>query len=485
MSLSKSNYLKGIQCEKALYLHLNHPELKAELTEEQEARFEAGHQTGKLAQDLFPGGVDASRGDFQNVSASVAYTSELIQSGQKVIYEAAFMYNERFCYLDILVKDQEGWKAYEVKGSTSVKDYHYHDGAFQYYVITNSGLPLTDFSIVHLNNQYVRQGPLEVNRLFTIESLAEVVSSMQSDVEQNSGLLLKMMAGDLMPTIDIGTHCHDPFTCDFCDRCWQHVPEYSVFNIARLKAEKKFDLYRSGYLEFKDIPKDYPLNEKQWFQIDSELNGTVTRDQAALNRFKVGLVYPLYFLDFETFQLPIPLYDNTRPYQQLTFQYSLHIQEYPNGPVAHHEYLGSPPEDPRPGLIKKLINDLGDTGSIVVYNSGFETGRLRELARDFPEYETAIEEVLTRIVDLMDPFRSKHLYTPDMQGSYSIKKVLPALVPQMTYNDLDVQEGGMASLTYASLYEDKDESSRNAKREGLLEYCKMDTLAMVEILKIL
>ncbi|MCK4679383.1 MAG: hypothetical protein KAT48_14715, partial [Bacteroidales bacterium] len=165
--LSKSSYLKGNQCEKALFLHINHPELRDEISEEQQARFDIGHSIGKLAQQLFPGGIDASRGDFFNYEAAVIYTSELIDQGQEVIYEAAFMANDSLCYLDILVKEGGKWNAYEVKSSTSVKNYHYQDSAFQYWVITNAGLPLEDISIVHLNNQYIRQGELELDKLFS------------------------------------------------------------------------------------------------------------------------------------------------------------------------------------------------------------------------------------------------------------------------------------------------------------------------------
>jgi len=483
MSLSKSNYLKGMQCKKALFLHLNAPEIKAELTGEQEARFSAGHQVGKLAQDLFPGGVDASRGDFYNVPASVAYTSALISQGQKVIYEACFMVNDCFCYLDILVKDDVGWKAYEVKGSTEVKEYQYQDAAFQYFVITGSGLPLQDMCIVHVNNQYVRQGDLEVEKLFAIRSVLGTILPLQPEIPGRVAELLTLMKGAQEPVIDIGPHCSDPFPCDFHNHCWHHVPEYSVFNILNNRG-RGWELYGQGILEFRDIPPDFPLNEKQRQQVEAELNGTVTRDQAALDAFKAKLVYPLYFMDFETFQSPVPIYDGTRPYQFLVFQYSLHILDSAGGELEHREYLGTPPDDPREEFLQKLISDIGMAGSIVVYNKTFESGRLNELARDFPQYQQEIAGIQVRIVDLMGPFRNRDWFTPEMKGSYSIKKVLPALVPHLTYKNLEVQEGGTASLTYLGLYEDNDKVSIATKRRALLEYCKLDTLAMVEILSL-
>ncbi|MCK4677120.1 MAG: DUF2779 domain-containing protein, partial [Bacteroidales bacterium] len=326
---------------------------------------------------------------------------------------------------------------------------------------------------------------LELDKLFSITSVVSQAKVMQPIIKQKSKELLGLMNGKTQPNVDIGPHCSDPFGCDFHGHCWKHVPEYSVFNISGLRTEKKFDLYQKGVLEFKDIPMSYPLNANQWLQVNAALNNTIIRDQPALNAFKANLTYPLCFMDFETYQIPVPQYDNTKPYQLLPFQYSLHIEKSPNASLEHKEYLGAPPEDPRPGFIQQLVNDLGTKGSIVVYNQGFESARLRELARDFPEYHDAIQTVLTRIVDLMDPFIKRDLYTPEMRGSYSIKVVLPALVPSLSYKNLEVQNGGMASLAYASLYEDDDEESVRKKRKGLLEYCKLDTLAMVEIMEVL
>lgn len=483
--LSKSSFLKGSQCKKALFLQVYHPDLKDEITEEQQARFDAGHNIGKLARQLFPGGIDASRQDFYNYEAAVTHTSELIEQGNNIIYEAAFMFDDRFCYLDILVKEDGKWKAYEVKGSTSVKDYHYLDAAFQYYVITNAGLHLGDISLVSLDNQYIRQGELKLDRLFSITSVIGQVKIMKPDIKQKSKELLDLLDRKTVPVMDIGPHCADPFGCDFRGNCWKHIPEYSVFNIARLGDEKKFDLYKNGIVEFKDIPKKYPLNANQWQQVKAELNGTIIRDQVALNSFKEQLIYPLYFMDFETFQLPVPGYDNTKSYQVLPFQYSVHVRKSPEADLEHREYLGMPPEDPRPGFIKQLVNDLGTKGSIVVFSKGFEGGRLNDLARDFPEYSNIIQKIISRIVDLMVPFQMRELYKPEMRGSYSIKQVLPALVPNLSYKDLEVRDGSMASLTYSSLFTDNETESVKKKREALIRYCSLDTEAMVRILDVL
>ncbi|MFC1733965.1 DUF2779 domain-containing protein [candidate division KSB1 bacterium] len=315
-----------------------------------------------------------------------------------------------------------------------------------------------------------------------IVSVKEQVIAMQDEIRKRINELKQMLAKPI-PAIDIGPYCDDPFTCDFHGHCWKHIPEYSVFDIGNLWTSKKFDLYYKGITELKDIPEDSPLNDNQWMQVECEINEKIVIEKGKLKEFKKQFQYPLYFLDFETFQSAIPLYDNSKPYQQIPFQYSLHVQKEKGGPIDHYEFLGTPPDDPRIPFIDSLISQIETNGSIVVYNQGFETARLREIARDFPQNESQINKILNRIVDLMIPFHKRWYYTPAMKGSYSIKYVLPALVPELSYQNLEIQEGGTASLIYESLYEDTDHASVQTKRKNLLEYCKMDTLAMVMVLE--
>jgi hypothetical protein len=440
-AISKSSFIRGIKCPKALYLHFNEPEERDETSESQQHLFDTGHSVGHLAQQLFTGGVDASRGEPGNYAENIAYTRELINNGGKVIYEAAFGDGETLCYLDILVKKGGKWHAYEVKGSTSVKDYHYMDAAFQYYVINQSGLELADISIVHLNNQYIRRGDLDVQELFTIVPVTSKIIFLQLDIPVLLMRLQEMLENDKEPVIEVGPHCNKPFVCDFQGYCFQNRT------------------------------------------VEKGSDHLANRDQEALDEFKDELQYPLYFMDFETIMPAIPMYDENRPYQQIPFQYSLHLQKKKNGVPEHFEFLATPPDDPRPAFIKSLLNNLGDRGTILVYNKTFENCRLNEIARDFPEFSLLIEYVQERMIDLMVPFRRKHLYTPEMNGRYSLKAVLPALIPDLSYNDLEIQEGGTASLTFESLYHDTDPESIRQKRENLLEYCKLDTLSMLKLLE--
>lgn len=484
-TISKSSFIRGLQCPKSLYLKRHHPELEDEISESQQAIFDKGTNVGIVAQQLFHGGVDLGEyipSDFDKVFTE---TAKLINDGQDVIYEAGFIWNNSICFVDILVRKDEKWYAFEVKGSTSVSDVYLWDTAFQYYVIKSSGLNLEDISVIHLNNQYIRRGEIDVHELFTTVSALEEIQPLQDSVITQINKMKQVLDSDSIPQIDIGKHCNNPYTCSFYGHCWKNVPDYSIFNVSRLSSEKKFNLYRQGILDIKDIPDHYPLSDSQQLQVQSEKNGDEIIDVIQIRNFLQNFQYPLYFLDFETFQPPIPRYDESRPYQQIPFQYSLHILTDISGELNHKEFLADTGGDPRVSFIEKLIANVGDTGDVVVYNRSFEITRLKEIVRDFPVYKEPIESIIGRIVDLMVPFSLKYYYTPEMKGSYSIKSVLPALAPEFTYENLEINNGGMASLAFERLYSETNESVITKIRKDLLEYCKLDTLAMVEILKVL
>ena len=482
-TISKSSFIRGAKCPKALYLHFFQPADRDETSDSQQNIFNIGHDVGYLAQQLFPGGIDASRGEPGEIVAALQYTRELIDQGQQVIYEAAFSDGETMCYMDILVKKDNMWYAYEVKASTQLKDYHIMDAAFQYYVIDRSGLPLKGIYLAHLNNLYIRRGDIDIHQLFTFEDLSAIVPQKQEEVTFRLKEMQEMLEKGAMPEVETGRQCNYPYSCDFLGVCHQKEETFLLSDVKGINSNKALSLHNLGIKSFDDIPVDFPFSEKEWLLAEAEMDQKEFRNNEALEVFKSGLEYPLYFMDFETIMPAIPMYNENRPYQQIPFQYSLDIQEFPGSAINHLEYLGTPPEDPRPEFISSLILHLGCNGSIVVYNKTFEECRLKELARDLPEFAPLIEDVRKRLVDLMIPFRSNHLYHPAMKGSYSIKKVLPALVPELSYNDLEIHEGGTASLTYISLYEDDDLLSTNSKRENLLKYCQLDTFAMVKLIE--
>ena len=482
--LSKSTFIRGLQCEKSLYLHKHHYRLKDPTPSSLQAVFDQGTNIGLLAQELFPDGADASPENHFKMVESVAKTKGFISRGESIIYEATFLYDNVLAALDILVKDGEGWKAYEVKSSTKISETYIKDAAIQYYTITNSGIDLKDISIVHIDNQYTKNGELDIHQLFTIESVYDQVLEFLPRIPNEVRRLKSVIESPEVPSVDIGNHCLEPYDCDFKGTCWKHIPDYSIFNISRLNKDKKFDLYNQGVITLDDIDLGKTdLNPNQVLQVQSEVNGTSHIDIEEIRNFINGLNYPLYFLDFETIGPAVPKYDGSRPYQQLVFQYSLHIQETSTSKLEHREYLANPTQDPRIGFIEQLIQDCGTSGDLLVYNIGFERGKLKDLIEVFPDYSNELIGIVNRLKDLMIPFQQKWYYTPEMRGSYSIKSVLPALVPELSYNDLEIKEGGTASNTFLSMVNGTFEGDVKETRKQLLEYCKLDTFAMVKILE--
>lgn len=476
--LSKSTYLYGCQCPKRLHLHKYRPELKNPLDERVQFVKDSGTSVGILAQQLFPGGVDASPVDAYGYQEAVIKTQELIAAGVSIIYEAAFQYQGLLCVLDILVNEQGVWRAYEVKGAAGVKEQYLEDAAFQYYVITNTGLELDDISIVHLNTAYVRQGSLDVHKLFTVRSVLREAVDLQSSVQRRSEAL-KLMLKQPEPVADIGPHCGSPYECDFTNHCWSHLPKVdSVFDLGTRAAWK---LYAAGYHHLDQIPADYVLTQSVQQQLDHYRSGETFINTEAIRGFLAGISYPIYYLDFETVWPGVPEFDNASPFNQIPFQLSLHVQNTADAEAEHYEFLGDGRNDPREALAAELIKLCGTTGTILCYNASFEKQRIEQLAQRYPHQAKALLALTTRLGDLMTPFQKRWYYHPEFKGRFSIKTVLPILCPDLRYDSLMIQEGNTATIVYGQL-KHQDEVTAAVQREDLLAYCKMDTWAMVRVL---
>ena len=482
--LSKSTFVRGLQCEKSLYLYKNHFNLKDTPSLSLKTIFEQGTSIGLLAQHLFPGGVDASTKSYININDSVKKTFDFINQGETTIYEATFIYNNVLAALDILVKKEDGWHAYEVKSSTRISSTYLNDAAIQYYTIINSGINLKDISIIYINKNYLMNENIDVSQLFNIESVYDKVLKLNDRIPKDVNRFKKVLMSSKAPNVDIGTHCSKPYECDFKGVCWNHIPDYSIFDISRLSTKKKFDLYKKGIVKIDqvDINKT-PLNSDQLIQVQSDLNNKTYIETKKIKKFIKDLKYPLFYLDFETISSAIPMYKNTKPYQQLVFQYSLHVQKSINSKIVHSDYLANQNEDPRSQFIERLINDCGGYGDIIVYNISFERGKLKNLIKNFPNYSLQLTSIINRLKDLMLPFKNKWYYSPKMKGSYSIKYVLPALVPDLSYDNLDIKDGGTASNIFLSMVNGTFNGNVKETRKQLLEYCYMDTFAMVKILE--
>jgi hypothetical protein len=474
--LSKSLYTRGLQCHKSLWLYKFKPELRAEPDAALQARFDMGTEVGVLAQELLPGGQTLV---YKNgFSKNIKITEELLAAGVETIYEATLRYDDILVMVDILHKGPDGWEIYEVKSSTATKDIFINDTAIQYYVAKGDGLDITKVFLVHLNNQYTRIGELDLQTLFTIDDVTLFTGNRQADIPgQLANMRQALHNGE--PVIDIGPYCLDPYECDFRPYCWQHIPACSIFDINNLRSNRKFALYYGGARRFSDIPADFKLSEKMQIQVEAELTGREFINLQNIREFLGSIAEPIGFMDFETFMEPVPSFDYQRPYQQIPFQYSLHIHK--DGELTHHEFLGRPGKDPRHEFVEKLLDDTGSCATILVYNQSFEISRLKDLSRDFPGYADGIGALIEKIIDLMSPFRNKDYYVKEMCGSHSIKYVLPALVPELGYDGLAIADGETAMLAYAKLKKTTNMFEIQDTRQDLLEYCRMDTLGMVRI----
>jgi len=482
MNLSKSQYIKGLQCNKALWLLKNKPQLKTPFPEQTQQNFNIGYQVGDLAKELFPSGVEIefNAKDFpQMISKTKQLINEnLINDGEEIIYEATFSEKGVFVMVDILRKNGDGWDIYEVKASTRVKGIYLEDIAVQKYALVEL-LNIKNCFVVHINSEYKRQGELDIEQLFTIENVSEEIKSIK-EVKNELEKIQLMLKND-EPNIDIGSHCFSPYACEFMDNCWQDIPYPSVFNLYRIGA-KKFTHYQNNKIAYKDLQAE-KLTKIQNIQIDTYLNNKTHIDKNIIQEFVDEVVYPINFFDFETFQNAVPRFDNQNPYQQIPFQYSLHIL-HKDGKLEHKEFLGSEFEDPRKDLIKNMLKDITKKGSIIAYNQSFEIGRIKDLAEFNPKNKKELLALNPRFLDLIVPFRQLGYYHKDFHGSFSIKSVLPAMFPnddELDYKKLDIQDGSMAMDTFANLYLVKDKSERLTIKKNLLAYCRLDTLAMVRI----
>lgn len=485
MALSKSLYIRGLQCEKSLWLKKKKPEVLQAPDGGAQAVFDTGTSVGELACELFSGG---ERIEYTgNFSSQMAKTKELMGRGAKVIYEATFCFDGILVMVDILRIDKDGLIINEVKSSTSVKEVYIDDASIQYYVISSLGYKVSAINIIHIDNSYVRGEKLELEKFFYAEDVTEQVKQKQADIPQIISKFDEILSKDVEPDIDIGPHCSDPYNCDAWEYCWRKqrgIPEYSVFDISRLRSDKKFELYKNGVVKFEDIKELDKFNASQQIQIRSELSGEQIIDKEAIKEFLDTLSYPLYHLDFETFQQAVPEFIGLSPYEQIPFQFSIHKDDG-RGNLEHFEFLAEVGADPRYELALNLIKFIPQDACVLAYNMSFEKKVIRRLAEIYPQISNELMAIHDNIKDLMVPFAIKSYYHPKMQGSYSIKYVLPALVPEFesAYKDLNlIHHGGEAMQAYEAMaYMPAKE--REAYKKALLAYCKLDTLAMVKVLE--
>lgn len=484
---SKSRYTTFRACDKALWLNTFKPE-EAVIDANTQARFTAGTEVGELARGLFGPFEDMTvrkEDGHLDYEAMIEKTKDAIERGVENICEAAFSYNGNYCAVDILRKVRGGYSINEVKSSTHPDNEVYAwDVAYQQYVLTNCDIRVKGTNLVCIDNSYVREGDLELDKLFLVTDISDAVVAELPYIEDNLEAAQQVLDGE-EPGNDISTECNYPYPCAFWNYCTRHLPKPSVFDLYFMKKAKKFELYNSGIVGYEDLC-GVPLTRIQKMQVAGALDGEINIDKYGIQDFLDTLSYPLYFLDFETIQPPIPLYDGTHPYQQITTQYSLHIQESEGGELRHLEFLAPSREAPLRSIAESLCRDIPANVCVLAYNKAFECTRIAELADMFPDLADHLWAIKDNIKDLLVPFQSGYYYLPSMGGSFSIKSVLPALFPndpELDYHALDdlCQNGSDAMNLYPQLRNMPPEEEARA-RKALLTYCCLDTLAMVKVL---
>ena len=481
---SKSKFVMFYGCHKRLWLEYNKKEEKKEINND--TQLINGNLVGDLAMGLFGQYYLAETVD-NDLTKQNENTLAAINRGEKIICEAAFIYKNHYCAVDILKCENGEFSIYEVKSTTSLEKHYYYDLAYQYYVLKSLGYNVNSLNLIHINSEYVLGDEFNINEYFTICDLTSDIIGKYDEIDGLIKLSDSILDSNSEPESIISSQCNKFSGCPYLEYCkkYNHIPETnSVFDLYNNR--NKVKQVNGNILTFYDlIQNGVKLSEIQKRQVDYALNNIeeIYVDKEKVKEILESYKYPLYFFDFETYQDIIPHFKGCRPYQQIPFQYSLHIL-YEDGRLEHKEFLADGFNNPIYDIVSSIINDLGHEGSIVAYNDAFEKGRIKEMAYIDVKNKNKLFGFVDRFVDLADVFRNGYCYNKSMGGSFSIKSVLPALFPddnELNYKNLEaVHKGDEASAAYLSL-KDLNEEDYLKLRKNLLAYCKLDTYAMVKI----
>tara|TARA_B100000212_G_C27347501_1_gene522034 strand:+ start:63 stop:1556 length:1494 start_codon:yes stop_codon:yes gene_type:complete len=488
--ITKSNFVVGQECQRCFWFKYNgfeDPNLKDDQALQ---RLKDGEEVGERIKDTFNNGVEIPflRGNYQEMHD---LTLEAITNGVKVIFEGSFFVDGVFVRVDIMSKSSNGWDIFEVKSSSGLKEVHKEDASIQWFVLNQiKSLKLNDIYVITLDKSYKRKKELDLSNVFKHHLLTEDVKSKQIEISQTLENLKKISSMDSPPDERISGHHNKNQKCSFEDHCWPKGKDNinSVFKLYRMRSKKKFKLYDQGIDTFEKIENISDFSNIQQIQIKSTLSNTPFIDKKFIEGFISQVTYPISYFDFETYSEPFPNYIDQTPNEKIPFQYSLHVQKNPNDSlddVDHYEYLASHDEDPRRVIAESMLKNIPEEGSIITYHQIFEKGVIKDLSIFCPDLSDKLLDLNNRILDLKDPFAKGGYYHPDFGGSFSIKKVLPALYKnntELNYKNLKISNGGMASSAFRELKYNDDNQIKEI-RDSLLKYCWLDTYAMIAIYK--
>ncbi len=483
--LTKSDYIKYLQCKKYLWLNKKRPELLPEEIDDNLKRvFESGYKVEEIAYKLFPTGVNAVIDDAREAKRQ---TQKLIKDKEPIIFQATLSGAGLFCRADIIRYDPaiDAWDIIEAKSTTDKKDIHIDDLAFQKICLERAGLKVGRIILLHINNEYVKNGDIDPHGFFVDLDLSKEVREKEEETKLEIEEALNVLSMKEEPDLRVLRQCYNPYTCPFIPHCWQDFSDHSIYSIAGALGEKKLELLLDkGIMEVKDIPAELLTSDKLRKHHYAVSDDTVHIEKDNIKKELEKIEYPIYFLDYETYGPAIPIIDGYRPYQRIVFQYSLHIQESPEAELRHYYFLAEDLEDPTRAMSESLRRHIGDKGTVIAWNMGFEKGCNEDMGEREKEYQAFFKDINSRMYDLMSVFKKGFYVHKEFHGSASLKKVLPVLAPELSYGDLNIHEGMTASNNWGDMVMgDMSEEDKKKTYNDLLKYCELDTLAMFEILE--
>ncbi len=478
--LSKTSFLKSVQCSKAFFLYKNHYELKDPLPKEKQAVFSRGQRVGILAQSLFPGGIDVSPTHVSKFNDSVKKTKELIEQGQKVIYEAAFVHDGVLIALDILVYEGGKWYAYEVKSSLKISAAYVMDAALQYYVLSNCLPHLEDFYLVTMNDKYILRDTLDVQALFKIKSVKADAEKNVEFIKYHVQLAKSIIDKDVLPKVEIGEKCFSPYQCDFYGTCWKHMPTNNIFEFSGISKKQAQVWYEKGFKTVYYIPEE-ELSGNTKLMVQAYKNHIEIIDRLALQQFFSKVKYPLAFFDAEMYAPAVPQYKGTSPFEAMPFLFSWHRLDNDNAKLEHEYFFQEENSYAGKHLLDKLIEHATKVNSILVFDTAQELKALSAVVKHLPEYKKQIDALKNKFIDFSDVFTHLWYYHPKTKGSMSLKKIYESVFDKNIFDELPIKSGLLASYKYDDYLKETDLFNKQELKINLVEYCKTDTQAMYDL----
>lgn len=488
MQISKSEYMMFLRQPAWLWLKKHDKGKLPPVDDNTQAIFDAGHMFESYAEQLFPGGVTIGFNNYNEYLSLPERTNKALEDGAKTIFQGRFEHNQLTFICDVInIVDEKEIDLYEIKSSTKAKPDHEYDLAFQMVVLEACGYEIRNIYVVHVNNEFVRHGDVDPKELTGTTDITEAVKSKREFTKNKIEVALKVVNSTTRPSIS-PAHARLGSFNEWLDiyKSLVEVEPESIYDLVSVGAEKTGELEKLGIKKLTDIPDDFKLTPKQGLQIKATRLNEPIINKDKIKEYLDTFVYPLYFFDYETLMSIVPYFDGMKPYKQYPFQYSLHILDSPGAELRHEEFLQRENASPLEPLSKTLKSRIGDKGSVITWNMSFEKSCNTLIGNMLPEHADFYEKLNERIVDLMIPFSNSWYAHKDFKGSASIKSVLPVLVPELSYKVLGIQEGGAAQrLWMEAVLDGKRDDEKEQILSDLVEYCGLDTMAMVKIYEFL